>query len=139
MNLTSVTYTSLAQPDLQSSELEAIYRNSRENNARAEITGLLIYNGTHFLQIVEGAGAAIETLIERIRGDGRHKGFEIRDKRRVDARSFPDWSMELLRVTPGFFQARAAIAETLPTTVPEVIRGRLLRMTELISTIEFPS
>jgi hypothetical protein len=139
MNLTSVTYTSLAQPDLQSSELEEIHQTSRGNNAAAQITGLLIYNGTHFLQILEGAEAAIETLVDRIRTDDRHKGFEIRDKRKVDARSFPDWSMELLRVTPGFFQARDAIAETLPTTVPEVIRARLLRMTELISTIEFPS
>ena len=139
MSLTSVTYTSLAQPDLQSSELEEIYQTSRGNNAAAEITGLLIYNGTHFLQIVEGTEAAIETLIERIRRDDRHKGFEIRDKRKVDARSFPDWAMELLRVTPGFFQARDAIAETLPTTVPEVIKARLFRMTELISTIEFPN
>ena len=139
MNLTSVTYTSLAQPDLQSSALDAIYRTSRDKNAAAQITSLLIYNGTHFLQIVEGAGVRIDNLIERIRCDDRHKGFEIRDKRQVDTRSFPDWSMEMLRVTPGFFQARDAIAETLPTTVPEVIRARLLRMTELISTIEFPN
>ena len=139
MILTSVTYTSLAQPDLKSSDLEEIHRSARESNARDEITGLLVYNGTHFLQVVEGAEEPVAKLIERLREDPRHKGFEVRDKRRIDGRSFPDWPMELLRVTPGFFQARDAIADTLPTTVPEAIRARLLRMTELISTIEFPN
>jgi len=139
MILTSVTYTSLAQPDLKSSDLEAIHSSARKANARDEITGLLVYNGTHFLQVVEGAEEPVAKLIERLREDPRHKGFEVRDKRRIDGRSFPDWPMELLRVTPGFFQARDAIADTLPTTVPEAIRARLLRMTELISTIEFPN
>ena len=139
MSLTSVTYTSLARPDLQSSELEEIHNSSRKNNSADGITGLLIYNGTHFLQIIEGGEAAIERLVDRLRTDARHKGFEIRDKRRIDARSFPDWTMELLRVTPSLFQARDALADTLPDTVPEVIRARLLRMTELISTIQFPS
>lgn len=139
MILTSVTYTSLAKPDLQTSELEEIHRTSRQSNARDEITGLLVYNGTHFLQVVEGAEEPVAKLIERLRDDPRHKGFEVRDKRRIDGRSFPDWPMELLRVTPGFFQARDALADTLPTTVPDAIRARLLRMTELISTIEFPN
>lgn len=139
MILTSVTYTSLAQPDLQTSELEEIHNSARQTNARDQITGLLVYNGTHFLQIVEGGEEAVAELVERLKADPRHKGFEVRDKRRIDGRSFPDWPMELLRVTPGFFQARDALADTLPTTVPEAIRARLLRMAELISTIEFPN
>jgi len=42
-------------------------------------------------------------------------------------------------VNASYFEARDAIAERLPDTVSEGIRARLLRMTELISTIEFPS
>jgi hypothetical protein len=45
--------------------------------------------------------------------------------------------MELVRVKSGYFQARDSIAEILPDTVPEAIRARLFRMTELISTIAF--
>jgi hypothetical protein len=103
------------------------------------ITGLLVFNGTHFLQIVEGAEDAIEDLVERLRKDPRHNGFEIRDRRKVDARSFPDWSMELVRVNAGYFEARDTITDRLPDTVPVAIQARLLRMTELISTIEFPN
>lgn len=137
MKLTSVTYTSLARLDLQSSDLEDIHRSAREHNALDGITGLLVFNGTHFLQIIEGTEGAIDDLVQRLRNDPRHTGFEIRDQRKIDARSFPDWSMELVRVKAGYFQARDTIAERLPPTVPDAIQARLFRMTELISTIDF--
>jgi hypothetical protein len=137
MDLTSVTYTSLARLDLQTADLEQIHRSARELNALDGITGLLIFNGTHFLQIVEGARDAIDGLMARLRDDPRHSGMEVRDERKIDARSFPDWSMELVRVRAGYFEARETIADRLPDTVPEEIQLRLFRMTELISTMEF--
>lgn len=137
MNLTSLTYTSLARLDLDSSDLEDIHRTARELNALDGITGLLVFNGTHFLQIIEGAQDAIEDLVQRLRRDPRHSGFEIRDQHSIERRSFPDWSMELVRVSASYFTARDTIAERLPETVPEPIRLRLFRMTELISTMSF--
>jgi len=137
MNLTSVTYTSLASLDLQTADLEDIHRSAREQNALDGITGLLVFNGTHFLQIIEGSAEAIEDLVDRLRKDPRHTGFEIRDRRKVDARSFPEWSMELVRVQASYFEARETIADRIPTAVPEAIKARLFRMTELISTIDF--
>jgi hypothetical protein len=137
MSLTSVTYTSLARIDLQASDLENIHQTARELNAIDGITGLLVFNGTHFLQIIEGADSAIDDLIDRLRRDPRHNGFEIRDRRKVEERSFPEWSMELVRVNASYFQARDTIVERLPDSVPEVIQARLFRMTELISTIDF--
>jgi len=137
MKLTSVTYTSLARLDLQSSDLEDIHRTARDQNALDGITGILIFNGTHFLQIIEGSSEAIEDLIERLRKDPRHTGFEIRDRRKVEERSFPEWSMELVRVKASYFEARDTIADRIPHSVPEAIQARLFRMTELISTIDF--
>jgi len=137
MDITSLTYTSLARLDLQASDLENIHRAARELNALDGITGLLVFNGTHFLQIVEGAREAIDDLLERLRRDPRHTGLEVRDRHRIGQRSCPDWAMELVRVKAGYFEARDTIAERLPDTVPEEIRARLFRMTELISTMEF--
>ena len=139
MKLISLTYTSLARLDLEVPDLEQIHRTALELNALDGITGLLIFNGTHFLQIIEGAKDAIDDLVERLRRDPRHSGFEIRDRHHVEARSFPDWSMELVRVNASYFKARDTIAERLPATVPEGIRARLFRMTELISTVSFDS
>ena len=137
MKLTSVTYTSLARIDPQGFDLEAIQVAARERNATDGISGLLVFNGTHFLQTIEGSERAIDSLLERLRNDPRHTGFEIRDQRKIDARSFPDWPMEMLRVNASYFEARDTIADRLPGTVPEAIKARLFRMTELISTIEF--
>ena len=137
MSFTTVTYTSLARLDLQDADLEDIHRSARDHNALDGVTGLLVFNGTHFLQIIEGSEQAIEDLVERLRKDQRHTGFEIRDRRKVEARSFPDWSMEMVRVRASYFEARDTIADRIPEAVPEAIKARLFRMTELISTIDF--
>jgi len=137
MELKSLTYTSLARLDLDSADLEAIHRTAREFNALDGVTGLLIYNGTHFLQIIEGAGPAIDDLLDRLRRDPRHSAVQVRDERTVEQRSFPDWSMELVRVSAGYFEAKEALRGQIPATVPEEVSGLLYRMTEGISgTIE---
>ena len=138
MALKSLTYTSLARLDLTAEDLEAIYRTAREVNALEGITGLLIFNGTHFLQIIEGDPQAIDELVERLRGDPRHSGFEVRDERMAEARSFPGWSMELVRVSASYFDAKDALSVHLPESVSEPVRDRVLRMTEAISgTVSF--
>jgi hypothetical protein len=133
MDLKSLTYTSLARLDLGADELEAIHRTARDLNALDGISGLLVFNGTRFLQIIEGAEAAIDDLVERLRRDPRHSGFEIRDQRVIEQRSFPDWSMELVRVSGSFFEARDTILERLPETVAPEVRELVVRSTENIS------
>jgi hypothetical protein len=133
MDLKSLTYTSLAKLDLDSSDLEAIHRTARETNALEGITGLLIFNGTHFLQIIEGAPNAIDDLVERLRRDQRHSAFEIRDQREIAQRNFPDWSMELVRVSASYFDAKETVSDRLPQGVSEPVRDRVIRMTEAIS------
>jgi hypothetical protein len=139
MDLKSLVYTSFARLDLTSEDLSAIHRTARDLNAIEGITGLLIFNGTHFLQIIEGGEDAVDELVERLRRDPRHSGLEVRDERRIEQRSFPEWAMELARVKADFLEAREHIAERLPASVPAKVRDRLIHMTELISgTVEMP-
>jgi len=133
MDLKSLTYTSLAKLDLSAGELEAIHRTARDLNALDGITGLLVFNGTHFLQIIEGAEAAIDELVERLRRDRRHSAIEVRHERRVEQRSFPGWSMELVRVSTDQLEAKETIATRIPASISNDVRDRLLRMTEGIS------
>ena len=133
MSLKSLTYTSLARLDLEASDLEAIHRTALQVNALEGVTGLLIFNGTHFLQIIEGAPDAIDDLVERLRRDRRHSGLEIRDERAVDDRSFPDWTMELVKVSASYFEAKDSVAERLPPSVAPDVRERIVQMTEAIS------
>jgi hypothetical protein len=95
VNLRSITYTSLARLDLDAADLQAIHATAQRENARRNITGLLIFNGTHFLQIIEGEPEPLAQLVENLRRDPRHRGLEVRHDTPIDERSFPDWSMEL--------------------------------------------
>lgn len=133
MDLKALTYTSLASLDLDAGDLEAIHRTARDRNGLNGITGLLVFNGTRFLQIVEGADAAIDELLERLRRDPRHSALEVREARSIAARSFSGWSMELVRVSAGYFEARDTLRERIPAGVDESVRAHLYRMTEAIS------
>jgi hypothetical protein len=133
MHLKSLTYTSLASLDLDSEDLAAIHAKARDLNALDGITGLLVFNGNRFLQIIEGSEQAIDDLVERLRRDRRHTGVEVRDERQIAERAFPDWSMELVRVSSDYFEARDTVSRQLPAAVPAPVRDRLLAMTESIS------
>ena len=137
MTLKSLTYTSLARLDLAAEDIEAIHRTAQEVNALEGITGLLIFNGTNFLQIIEGAPDAIDDLVERLRRDPRHSGMEIRDVHDAKERMFPGWTMELVKVSISYFEARDTILDRLPSDIAEQLRDRIIRMTETISgTVE---
>ena len=133
MQYKCVFYTSLAALDLDERQLMEIHSASRDLNGIDGISGLLVFNGTHFLQWVEGPPAAIDELVERIRRDPRHGGFEIRDERFSDHRLFGDWSMELVRVRGRVLHAREDVLKALPPELPSEIRDRIVVMVEQVS------
>lgn len=133
-DLVTLTYTSRARADLTAEEIERIHASAMTLNALDGITGFLIYNGEHFLQTVEGSEDAIDDLMARIRADPRHSDIVVREVARTDAPGFPDWSMALVRVSRGRFQARADILQALPPTASPALRDLILQMSDLIST-----
>ena len=128
MRLKTLTYTSRARLDITDEDLNDIHQTARHLNALDGVTGLLLFDGARFLQIIEGAEAAIDNLVERLRRDPRHSAFEVRDERFVERRSFADWSMELLRVSAGYKAARDEVATILPADVAAPVRELILRM-----------
>lgn len=69
-----------------------------ENNRRLDITGLLLYGGGHFMQLLEGEREVIEDLFERICSDPRHHDVHRLLTFPVENRLFDDWSMSLLNL-----------------------------------------
>lgn len=66
---------------------------SRSNNARDGLTGLLLFTGSSFLQILEGAEDTVERAVARIGQDPRHSRLMVLLDRTVAERSFADWTM----------------------------------------------
>jgi len=91
--LQQLTYISTARPTLLAVDVEQILLASRANNARAQVTGLLIFDGKRFLQALEGPVESVETTFSRIAVDPRHRALVRLSSRAVESREFGNWSM----------------------------------------------
>jgi hypothetical protein len=74
-------------------QLRDILSSARHNNARANVTGFLIFDKTWFVQILEGERANVGEIYNKIVRDKRHSGLSIINVRDVQKRSFPNWTM----------------------------------------------
>jgi hypothetical protein len=117
--LKQLLYVSRTGQTLNQWELNGILSVSRWNNARAEITGLLMHMDGGFLQFLEGQPSLVDRAFSRIRVDTRHWEMRVLLERE-GTRLFPDWPM-------GFVQPHPAVAETegLYTIGQQVIVNRL--------------
>ena len=70
-----------------------ILAQSRRNNARARITGLLFFDGKRFLQALEGEDAQVDATFERIQRDERHHALVVLSNRSIEVREFGEWAM----------------------------------------------
>jgi hypothetical protein len=86
-------YCSQSVHDVDPDELVAILTASRENNEAVGVTGMLLYCGQSFLQMLEGDADEVRTTYERIALDERHTNLRVLFDDAVPARLFPDWTM----------------------------------------------
>ncbi len=128
LRLKSLTYTSVARPDLGPEDIRAIHETARHLNALDGVTGLLIYDGTRFLQVIEGAESAIDDLLRRLLADPRHSGLTVEDERFNEDREFPDWSMELVQVDIAEPGTPKTLSDFLPRSLPDDVRSKAMEM-----------
>jgi hypothetical protein len=86
-------YVSSAVRLFNNTELAELLEVSRRNNAKAEITGMLLYKDGNFMQFLEGPKENVCSLLERIKEDPRHRGMIVLMQAEHEARDFSDWSM----------------------------------------------
>lgn len=92
MILTRLVYYSQRNPS-ERMDIAELIETCRRNNARAFITGMLHYNGDHFLQVLEGGRAEVSAIYHRIARDPRHSNIILISCQDVRERMFPTWSM----------------------------------------------
>jgi hypothetical protein len=81
--------------------LGAIQTSSARNNGDLSVSGLLLYSGGHFLQILEGREAVVERVFQKISGDPRHTDVTRLICQRIESRLFENWKMALLNLDRG--------------------------------------
>lgn len=82
--LYELIYTSKLADDAHPGCVADIVRAARSFNDHHDITGILMFDGAHFCQYLEGAAATIRALGERIRHDVRHTHFVVKHEGEFD-------------------------------------------------------
>ncbi|WP_225437433.1 BLUF domain-containing protein [Arthrobacter sedimenti] len=106
-NLLSIVYSSTSAHPFKDEELNALLALSRENNARAHLTGMLLYRSGRFLQVIEGPADVLRERMSIIAADPRHLDIHILLQETIDERQFPDWTM-------AYDPASEVAAENIP-------------------------
>lgn len=100
----TIVYVSSSTRMISHQQQETLLQLSRENNKKADITGVLLYEGGNFFQVLEGPKSSVEATFERISQDPLHKGIITLLTRSFSERNFPNWSMAYARMTEEKFE-----------------------------------
>ena len=88
-----IGYVSRSVEPLDEVVLAEILDVSVRNNARDDITGVLMYHDELFFQILEGEKSRVENCYARIVHDLRHNSVFLSLDHTIEARTFADWRM----------------------------------------------
>lgn len=128
--LSQYLYISTA-PSLARDDLESILTTCSRNNPALGITGLLLYNGRNFLQLLEGEETDLSDLMERISADPRHGGVSMLDRRAIAARSCPDWAMKRVPIAETIANRREGLDRDLPAGLDPEVRKMIVNFAVL--------
>jgi len=86
-------YISSAVKPMNDDELLALLQECRHSNSKEGITGMLLYCGESFIQVLEGQEEDIDELFKVIKKDPRHTNVTVLEKKEISERKFANWSM----------------------------------------------
>jgi hypothetical protein len=89
----SVVYISSAIQEFSNEDLVDLLTVARRNNLATQITGMLLYSGGNFIQVLEGERSAVELAYARIAVDLRHRSVMRLLEQHIESRQFANWSM----------------------------------------------
>jgi hypothetical protein len=110
-------YVSRSASPIGPDVLDPILDQSRANNPKQGITGLLCYRDDIFVQVLEGGRDAVCELFNAIVRDKRHKDVRLLMFEEIDERRFNNWGMGRVKVetiNPGLLLKYSEKAELNP-------------------------
>lgn len=94
-----LVYVSSATREMSEEDLLYLLEQSRDRNKRQNVTGMLLYAGGNFFQVLEGDKKDVEEIYAAIVSDERNTGNIELIKENINERTFPDWSMGFKHLT----------------------------------------
>ena len=92
-SLRSLIYASRATEYFHEHEIPDLLQQVRIANAKQEFTGMLLYIGGSFVQVLEGQPEMIDAVFSKILKDTRHTQVTQIGSESIPARAFEGWTM----------------------------------------------
>jgi Sensors of blue-light using FAD len=133
--LVRLLYASRAASTVDTDALSVIFKQSKANNPKLGVTGVLCFAGGVFMQVLEGGRGAVNQLYHRIARDERHSDVVLLSYEEIGERSFACWSMgqvSLSRLNPALLMKYSETATLDPYSVSGAVSMALFK--ELAAT-----
>lgn len=98
MPLRAIAYVSELVPTRMKGLLDEVVEDAARFNRLAGVTGVLLHDGTRFLQYLEGPPDGLDLAYDRIMQSKSHAGVTELARGSVATRQFPYWAMRWLPV-----------------------------------------
>jgi len=128
-----IIYMSQSKTRLSDADLTDILRSARRNNEARHVTGILLYAGNTFFQVLEGMQHVVEDIYDMVFFDERHAMVKMLASREIARREFEGWSMGFRRLNEadiahlGFFDlSKSSLTRNIPQDVSEATVNFLL-------------
>ncbi len=122
--LSQLIYVSNRKPTCTQEEIEKILNSCKKNNPPLNITGILLYSDTKFIQLVEGEAKVIMSLYDKIKLDTRHSNPIMISYGMIQEKSFPSWHMGSKKLSGGDVDFRTDISAEDKTIFNHILSGR---------------
>ncbi len=113
MSLIRIIYESTSSKDMDKAELAELLDVCERNNLKSGITGMLLYRGRRFMQVIEGEAASVDALMAKIKADTRHGSVTVLERCVIRAKDFPQWHMGFREVSDEDVSADPTFKELL--------------------------
>ncbi|WP_408589948.1 BLUF domain-containing protein [Novosphingobium sp.] len=134
-------YLSAATQPFDDATLAVLERQASARNASLGVTGLLVWNGSGFLQLLEGPVRSVEQLMTSIGRDPRHRDITVvRKVNRIVVNRHkaecPGWGMRAVSAPLRVEGSASRFAATLPSSMAMETR---IMFTSFAAALHWPA
>jgi len=122
--LSQLVYVSNRKPSCTDQEIEKILASCKKNNPSLDITGVLLYSDTKFIQMVEGDSKVITTLYDKIKTDSRHSNTRMISYGPIKERAFPSWHMGARKISGSEVDFKTEISTEDKSIFSSILQGK---------------
>jgi hypothetical protein len=134
--LSQLTYISHRNANCTKEEMKRILSSCQDNNPLLDITGVLLYSDSKFIQMVEGNAKTILALYDKIKLDNRHRNVVMISYGLIKERAFPSWHMGARKIEGNKVDFKTEISREDETIFNNILNGKEESGTRVISLLK---